>query len=130
MGGESPTDDGGGSTKPTSKCSSCHEKECFVTNTKGQRQRAHSKWLECDLCQQWYHSTCQGLQPQDVQTITKLDDKRVKWFCDTCVTAFKDISQSKGNEGLAQYSALTSKLHGTKTLSIISLQTFPSNKLK
>ena len=45
------------------------------------RRNKRVKWIECDMCQSWFHSTCQDLKASDVVFITKLAAKGAKWFC-------------------------------------------------
>lgn len=72
--------------KPDEICASCSSNECFVVvSGKGKPQKAPFKWISCDICQQWYHGTCQGLQPAEVSSVTKLNNKGVKWYCEECL---------------------------------------------
>ena len=75
------------SPNPNETCASCDDKMCYVVVGSGRnqkKQKSEFKWIECDVCQSWYHSTCQALKPSEVTTITKLASKGVKWFCSNC----------------------------------------------
>lgn len=66
------------------KCATCEESEC--TEQGRCRSKVATKWISCDTCSKWYHGTCQGLQPADVTSISKLADKGVSWKCVDCRT--------------------------------------------
>ncbi len=67
-------------------CSTCLSKECFgTTGDKKHKHKLSYKWIDCDICQKWYHGTCQGLQVADVNMITKLSEQGVRWYCDKCL---------------------------------------------
>lgn len=91
------------------KCNTCNEKDCFVINTKNQKQKAQSKWIACDLCESWYHGTCQDLLPTEVQSVTKLDTKGVKWYCDTCLPCMGK-TDDENKSSTAQYSNTIGRL--------------------
>lgn len=65
-------------SQPHVTCVTCKEKECHVLIRNGKiqkKQKTEFKWIECDMCQLWFHSTCQDLKPADVGSITKLAKK-------------------------------------------------------
>ena len=73
--------------RPNGTCITCSEEECYGLIGAGKtqkKQKSESKWIECDMCQSWFHSTCQDLKTSDVVFITKLAVKGVKWFCTGC----------------------------------------------
>ena len=65
-------------------CNTCKDKDCKVTNTKGETQVLDAKWIQCDSCKGWHHGMCQNLAKSEVNTIIKLEIKGVRWFCDEC----------------------------------------------
>lgn len=97
-----------------SKCRTCKKTDCFVNNSRGQPQKTSSKWISCDMCQEWFHGLCQNLQNPEIATIVKLNNRGVKWFCDSCVSSVE--AAARGDEGsdlttLAQCAATNQKLH-------------------
>jgi len=79
---ESTADDS--NTDQNELCASCFKKEFFLLTKWGKQQKAAPKWISCDVCLKWYHGTCQGLQPSELNSITRLSDRSVRWFCDEC----------------------------------------------
>lgn len=49
--------------------------------------------LECELCNFWYHCTCQKISTKLYNTISKLDedDDGVHWYCKTCNKTAKSM---------------------------------------
>ena len=72
--------------KPDEVCTSCKEKECYVVTSgnKKKKQKADFKWIDCDVCQLWFHGTCQELKPSEVNNIIRLASKGVKRYCEEC----------------------------------------------
>ena len=88
-------------------CTTCSNKECCGTTGKQGRQHRQllpSKWIECDMCQKWYHGTCQGLQVAEVNMITnKLAMKGVKWYWDTCLPNFDGAKVSDSTANMKKF---------------------------
>lgn len=89
-------------------CSFCNEKTCFGVMTTGtgsqkreKKQKVKFEWIACDICCRWYHGNCQGLQPEEVISITKLDDRGVKWFCADCLPSLTEQSDRASLKKLA-----------------------------
>ena len=68
-------------TRQKKTCKTCKSVKCLTKNGK---EEVEFEWIECDACKSWYHGICQGLKPEQVVTITDLNDKRVQWYCDNC----------------------------------------------
>ena len=66
------------------KCATCNEIDCILNGQNNKQVKVTSKWITCDICNQWYHGICQELQPTDVVYITKLADRGVSWKCSDC----------------------------------------------
>ncbi|KAF6025285.1 hypothetical protein EB796_016405 [Bugula neritina] len=82
------------STNP--ECKTCNNVDCYVTNTRGLSQKFGAKWIQCDFCDDWFHGTCQSLTNSDVATLDKMDEKNVKWFCNTCLPVIEASLQGRG----------------------------------
>lgn len=77
------------------QCIACNNKECYVTVGSGRNQKKQKtdfKWIECDMCIRWFHSTCQDLKVAEANSIFKLAKKGVKWYCTECNQSIKDNS--------------------------------------
>lgn len=75
--GGSGKDNGEGNVgKGKSKGETC--KKC------GKVGKAGEKWIECEVCQGWYHTRCQDLPAALVEWVTKGKDKGIHWFCTGC----------------------------------------------
>ncbi|KAF6020909.1 hypothetical protein EB796_020824 [Bugula neritina] len=61
---------------------------------KKKKQKADFKWIECDLCAFWFHSTCQDLKVSEATAIVKLASKGVKWYCSGCQKTIQGQSPS------------------------------------
>ena len=44
-----------------------------------------TQWIQCDQCSCWYHGVCQNFNKTEVNYISKLSIKGVKWECKKCV---------------------------------------------
>ena len=44
------------------------------------------KWVQCDLCDHWYHINCVGLDDKDYEYLTKAKkaNKHIFWSCGEC----------------------------------------------
>lgn len=96
-----------------SKCKTCDLEECFMKNSKGISQKCTTKWIGCDLCKDWFHGICQGLQTAEVSFLDKMDKKGVKWYCDTCIEQIEMATKGdqKANlDTLAENTNANSKL--------------------
>ena len=77
------------------ECKSCDLEDCFVKTSKGVSQKCSTMWVGCDLCKEWFHGTCQGLQPAEVSFLDKMDNKGVKWFCNDCIAEIEPAIDGK-----------------------------------
>jgi len=66
------------------RCATCNEIDCTLQGKNNRQIKVLTKWITCDLCNQWYHGICQDLQPADVLCITKLAEKGVSWKYSDC----------------------------------------------
>lgn len=80
-----------------SPCTQCKEKLCYGTvstgsgaNKRENKQKVKSEWISCDICSRWFHGTCQGLKPEEVILIVKLNTSGVRWFCSDCAPGLTD----------------------------------------
>lgn len=81
----------------TKKCKTCNKADCYVKNTRGEKQKFGSKFLCCDLCKEWFHGICQNLTNAECTTLDKMDRKHVRWFCSECVAQVDDAINGKIN---------------------------------
>lgn len=87
--------------RKNSKCKTCDDKDCYIKNTKGQKQKFLSKWIKCDLCREWFHGMCQSLANKNVDFLDNMDNKGVKWFCDMCIPQLESAIGGQADGKLA-----------------------------
>ena len=68
-------------------CGHCKEKT-------PEQSKKRTYWIQCDSCEIWFHGICQDLQPADVNSIKKLENHGVRWFCTTCAKNKKNDATS------------------------------------
>ena len=81
-----------GPSDDNTQCTQCKETICYATivtgsgqNKREKKQKAKFEWISCDICNRWFHGTCQGLQPEEVISVVNLANSGVRWFCSDCV---------------------------------------------
>ena len=58
--------------------------------------KACKKWVCCDRCSSWHHSTCAKLDSNDFDTLQRVKSQNIKWFCQNCNDG-KDDTDTKMN---------------------------------
>lgn len=91
-------------------CGKCKEVECVGTIGNGRKKVYKTLWISCDACAVWYHAICQDLQNADANSIKKLANHGVRWYCDTCISK-KCEGDTVGNTSL-HHKTTINKLDG------------------
>lgn len=96
-----------GDVEITQPCFTCNQIECYVTTTRGLKQKiTNPSWVYCDLCKKWCHAMCQDMGEKDVTNLRKLKDKPgVKWFCNSCNIEIDTALKGGGDDKLASVSS-------------------------
>jgi PHD-finger len=75
-------------------CKVCREYE-------GKDGKEEDKWIMCELCNQWSHTTCVNLEDSEYELLrkSKRGTKQLHWFCQDCnmqaVEILKNINEIK-----------------------------------
>jgi len=60
-----------------------------------------------EMCQSWFHGLCQNLQNTEVNSIGKLNEKGVQWFCDSCIGEVRNATKGGSKTSLSYLSAIS-----------------------
>jgi len=99
----------------------CKEADCYMSgrNSKGKQHKINTRWVNCDLCQEWYHGMCQDLQNADVSFLGKNDKKGIKWFCNTCCPQIEPASIGNEDASLGSLAVIAANTATSEKLSNI-----------
>ena len=51
----------------------------------------HDKAVSCDICDFWFHKTCQGISDQLYKVLTSQETDSISWFCSGCKRGAKKV---------------------------------------
>ena len=55
------------------------------------KESVTSKGIECDRCKNWVHRNCANISDHDYETIARMDNACIKFFCPPCSGLYSDI---------------------------------------
>lgn len=79
-------------TTRTSSSSSSKESKKDSCPTCKQNVSSNQKALECEVCEEWFHTNCQKVSDDVYAAIEK--DESVHWYCHTCNKGMRKILES------------------------------------